>query len=852
MCLGRKHTDGFRRGRGISLKRFLVSTSVVSLIAVGGVAHAQVQGDPSQSTPPLESDIIVTGTRQTGVRAADSAAPIQLVDSQALTRVGQPDLVQSLQQNVPSFNAETYGQDSAAAVLTAALRGLNPNDTLVLIDGKRRHGTSNLHVDPGPFQGAASADLGLIPVNAIDHVEVLTDGAAAQYGTDAIAGVINIILKKSSTAGSIELTGGQYFQGDGKTGAVSLNKGFALGDRGFVNVTLEDKYHDHSVQGGADSRFFNPDGTLRTTLSAIETANLPKVAGYPNVNRIYGDNRYNLFNAIYNAGYELSDAAELYSSGTFSARTSEGFENYRSPAKLSRTVNGVTTYPFPFGFSPLEKIRERDFGFTGGIKGTIGGWSYDLSSTYGRDRNDISTVNSANASLYADTGATPTNFYDGAWITTQWTNSLDITKSFDIGLASPLSFAIGGEQRRDTYQIVQGDAASTYKEGGQSYPGFQATDAGKHSRTNVGGYVDIAINPVKAWHIDLAGRYEHYSDAGNATVGKFTTRYDFSPAIAIRGTISTGFRAPTLAEEFYSATNVAPSFAVVNLPPNSTAANSLGFSNLRPEKSTNYSAGFVIHPVPRAQITIDAYQISIRDRIINTGTLLGLTGTSVVSQAVLNAIAARNVTVDPSVSYVGIALFTNGVNTRTRGIEATASYASDFDELGHVDWTLGASYNESKITRINALPASVSSPAFGQTSLISPESISYLTTATPRFKVIAGAVLTHGPFTLSVKETVYGRSSVLTAPNGAGIGPDATLLRIPTTGITDLTLGYRVITAVKLEVGANNLFNHRPPVVPTLADGKLADGNNVYREPMQFSPFGINGGYYYAKIRFDF
>ena len=837
------------------MKRLLIGTSVIALIATGSMAHAQTQGAPADAgTAPAStgSDIIVTGTRQTGIRAADSAAPIQLVDSTALTKVGQPDLVQALQQTVPSFNAETYGQDSAAAVLTAALRGLNPNDTLVLIDGKRRHGTSNLHVDPGPFQGAASADLGLIPIGAIDHVEVLTDGAAAQYGTDAIAGVVNIILKSSPSAGSIELTGGQYYEGDGKTGSASINKGFALGDRGFLNVTAEDRYHDHSLQGGADSRFSNPDGSLRSNLTPIDAANIPTVAGYPNVNRIYGDNRYNLVNLLYNAGYTLSDAAELYSSGTFSARTSEGFENYRKPSKIARTVNGVTTYPFPLGFSPLEKLKERDYGFTGGIKGVVAGWNYDLSSTYGRDRNDISTVNSANASLYADTGATPTNFYDGAFITTQWTNNLDISRSFDVGLATPVSFAFGGEERRDSYQIIQGDAASTYKEGGQSFPGFQSTDAGKHSRTNVAGYVDVAVNPVQAWHIDVAGRYEHYSDAGNATVGKFTTRYDFSPAIAIRGTISTGFRAPTLAEEYYSATNVAPSFAVVNLPPNSAAANSLGFSNLRGEKSTNYSAGFVVHPAPRMQITLDAYQISIRDRIINTGTLLGLTGTSVVSQGVLNAIAARNVVIDPSVSYVGIALFTNGVNTRTRGIEATASYASDFDELGHVDWSLGFNYNDSKITKINALPASVTNPAFGQTSLISPESISYLTTAQPKFKIIGGAALRHGPLTVSVKETLYGKSSVLTAPNGAGIGPDATLLRIPTTGITDLDIRYKVTRQIAFEVGANNLFDHRPPVVPTLADGKIADGNNVYAEPSQFSPFGINGGYYYAKLRFDF
>ena len=224
----------------------------VSTIALAAALMASNAFAADASSAPTDvSAVIVTGTRVTGMKAADSAAPIELVGSEALRRTGSADLVQALAQTVPSLNIQTFGFDTAALTVSAALRGLNPNDTLVLVDGKRRHTTSNLAVDGGsPYSGAATTDLSWIPVGAIDHVEVLTDGAAAQYGSDAIAGVVNIILKKNSSGGSASITGGQYYGGDGETGAISLNRGFTLGDKGFVNVTLEQKYHNYSQQGG--------------------------------------------------------------------------------------------------------------------------------------------------------------------------------------------------------------------------------------------------------------------------------------------------------------------------------------------------------------------------------------------------------------------------------------------------------------------------------------------------------------------------------------------------------------------------------------------------------------------------
>ena len=800
-------------------------------------------------------EVIVTGTRVSGLKAADSPAPVQVLGSDALKRVGQPDLIQAMSQNLPSFTAEAIGGDTGSLTLSAALRGLNPNNTLVLVNGKRRHPTANLHVLGGAYQGAATADLALIPVSSIDHIEVLQDGAAAQYGTDAIAGVVNIILKTAASGGSISATAGQYYKGDGETGAISANMGLPLGDKGFANVTLENRYHNFSIRGGGDRRVQNLDGSMRASASAVDKAGVPRSYNYPTVNLINGDAEYNIYASYLNAGYELTDSVQAYLTGSYSHRIAEAHENYRLPSKVQRTVGTVTTYPFPTGFNPKEHLEEDDYSIGGGFKGAMSDWDWDISSTYGHVRDQISTVNSANASLYADTGLTPRNFYDGAFRSSQWTNTVDVVRSFDTGMAGPLNVALGGEYRKDRYSISAGDPFSTYKEGGQSYPGFQATDAGSHSRSNYAFYGDLASEVVAGLKLDIAGRYEHFSDFGSATVGKFTARYDFNPMVAIRGTVSTGFRAPTLAEQYYSATNVAPTFAVVQLPANSAAAKAIGFTDLKPEKSFNLSGGFVLHPAENLQITADAYQITVKKRIIPTGTLLGLVGTTVVSQNVLNAIAAHGNVLDPTgLSYVGVAIFTNSAKTRTRGLEVTASYSSDFGDMGHVDWSAAFNYNKTKVLTQAPLPTQVVSVPFGQTAILSPTALSYIESSTPRMKFVLGAYWTLDKFSVNLRENIYGKSSEIVSTDGTG--NNGTKETVKTAFITDIDIGYKITEAVKIDIGANNLFNKKPENVPLIPDGaggvRPADGSNVYNSPLGFSPYGINGGYYYARVTYTF
>lgn len=851
------------------MKKLLFSTTALALVAP---LTAYAADAPATTDAPVATDIIVTGTRTIGTRAADSAAPIQLVGSAAIQNTGQQDLTQVLAQALPSLNFNAFGGDTANLTLSAALRGISPNDTLVLINGKRRHTTANLAVLGGSaYSGSATTDLSFVPVGEIQHIEVLTDGASAQYGSDAIAGVINIITKDADHGGSISATGGQDYQHGGKTASASANFGFKLGENGFINITGEYKFHDFTQHGGCDRRYFDANCNITATNPVI-VAGLKANPDYPYVNSINGDARYSLYNLTFNAGYDIAPEAHLYAFGSYGNRAARSYENYRNPTKISGTPKGSTmaVYPLPLGFKPLESIREEDFSLTAGMKGEIAKWNYDLSLTYGRDSVNLATLNSANPGIFAQEQSASTtpltglqrNFYDGSLANSEWAGNFDLTRQFDIGLAKPLTLALGAEGRKDQYSIGQGEYSSYILGGAQSYPGFAPTDAGAYSRTGYAGYIDIAVDPITGLHLDAAGRYEHFSDFGGVTTGKFNARYDFAPEFAIRGTVSNGFRAPTLAEEYYSSVNVGPGTTFGQLPPNSAAAQSLGFPKLKPEKSTNFSAGFVAHPVPKLQITVDAYQIKIRNRIVASGNLYGFNSGyttaqgnangHIVSQAVQDALVSRGVSLADATSYSGINIFSNGANTRTRGVEGTASYASDFGSAGKVDWSLGANYNQTKITSIVGLPASVYNSDANQTELLTTNAIDGLTMATPRVKVIANALWTYGKLSVNLRETIYGTTSQHLSPDGSGEGSNAQLVKIGTTGITDLDFGYKLTARFRIDVGANNLLNKQAPTLPFAPSGTRPLTGNVYHAPVGFTPWGINGGYYYAKIAYTF
>jgi iron complex outermembrane receptor protein len=601
-----------------------------------------------------------------------------------------------------------------------------------------------------------------------------------------------------------------------------------------------------------DPRMINDIGTY-------PNSNIPNVDGYPYVNQIQGDSAYHSQLAEYNGGFKITDDIRFYSFGTYGQKNAASYENYRLPSKVSYTNNGTTTYMYPYGFNPEESIEERDYSVTGGLKGEIAKWDWDLSTTQGNDHVKLFTLGSANAVVYSKTGASPVNFYDGLLDAQQWTTNLDFSRDFELGMAGPLNVAFGAEYRRESYTVGAGTPDSYLSGGAQSYPGFAPTDAGDHSRVNYAGYVDFAGKPIDKLYLDLAGRYEHYSDFGSTTVGKLTGRYDFTADYAVRGTISTGFRAPTLAEEYYSSTNVGPGTAFVQLPPNAAAAQLLGLgSGLRPEKSVNFSLGIVFHPIPKLTGTLDIYQTNIRNRIVGSGTLYGKVSGKTYSQAVVNAIIANGNQLDPDVvnnGAIGVNIFANGITTRTRGADLTLDYPTDIilgeTSYGKVDWTIQGTYNQTSALSVIEPPSQL-----GAQPLFNGTAITDLTTASPRYVVSFGGLWTVNKFTVNLVEKIYGSSEEYQNDDANKSVLPIYRTRISPKPITNLDLGYQATKEIKLNVGAFNLFNEYPNHINStvLANERdpSADDNAAVQIYPSFSPFGINGGFYYARATYSF
>jgi iron complex outermembrane receptor protein len=863
---------------------------MVSAALFGGNAFAQSAPEQSapesapaedQSAPPPDEKteiIIVTGTRTTGLTPADSPAPIVVLDSDSLLSTGQPDLRIALAQNVPSFTAQAFGGDTAALTLSAKLRGLSPNHALVLVNGKRRHGTANLAVLGGAFQGNAGADFSFIPAASIDHVEVLLDGAAAQYGSDAIAGVINIIQKKDSSGGAVVIDGGQYFDGGGESYHISANAGWAPFDGAYMNLTYDTKFQDDSFRGDFDPRVVNgPWNNGAVNSPARSYPQVVTAPDWPYVNRIAGDPQVKVDVFNFNGGNTFSENLELYLFGHYGFKKGEAHENYRLPNVVTgKAVDGAgnrTDVPFPLGFDPRQGSVEQDYSFGGGFTGNVGKFNWDFGSVYGEDKVKITVLNTANADYYRDTsvlatgttaykpGYTPRDIYAGAFNSTQWTTTFDGSYGLDVGWEDPLTLAAGAEYRIDGYKLSSGDPVSYYKGGSQSYYGFAPSDASDNERDSWSVYAEADMSPIPALTIAAAVRYESYSDFGDTTIGKLTARYDFNDIIAVRGTISTGFRAPTLAEGFYSGINVGPSSISGQLAPNSPGAQLLGSNGLSPEESKNFSIGFVAHPMPRLSVTLDAYQIEIDNRIIGSSSLTGASSNTSPNVTklprVVDAIAANGVQIDPTIFTnaswsIGASMFINGIDTETRGADLVITYASDFGNFGSIDWTLSGNYTESHVTRIAAPPAQLLVGATGpEPALFSSTTAYNFENSSPTFRFHLGALWSVGKYRVSLTETINGPArSIAQSPQTAVWYAT----ELDTTFVTDLEISYDVTDAVTVSIGADNLFNEYPPTAPAwVRQEQLNLNSNAYASKYStLSPYGINGGYYYGRLSYSF
>jgi iron complex outermembrane receptor protein len=833
--------------------------------------------------------VIVTGTRVTGISAADSAAPITVVGGDTFNHVAAPNLMGALLPTLPSFDAEAHGGDTGTLMMTARLRGLNPNHTLVLVNGKRRHGTANLHVLPGAFQGAATTDLDMIALPAISRIEVLQDGAAAQYGSDAIAGVVNIILKRNESGGTFSATGGQYYRRDGDTYDFAGNIGFDLGGKGFLSITGEKRYRGFTQRSGPSTRVATSTGApLNVPFDVTKTPDFP-YAG----NNI-GDPESQLATVFYNAEYEVLPELTLYSFGSYGHRNAKSFGSYRAPNQAGFIAlqfsnqqflppgspnpgcgNGITpasgintcyrvipsgSYTTPgelifseAGFRPQIGLMEDDYSYTFGANGKLAGWNWDLSGTYGKDIDKLSGLQTGNGSLFVATHMSPSSFYLGSFRTSELTGNLDVNKTFDVGLASPLNVAFGFEARENTYAITPGSPDSYFGIGASNFPGFGPTSVLSRSRKNYSEYIDVAVSPIADLQLDIAGRHEHYTDFGDTTVGKITARYDFSPAFAIRGTAASGFRAPTLAEEYYTQTNVSTTSAIVTLGPNSVGAAAEGIPPLGPENSVNYSIGFVTHLWDNFSATVDFYSIAIGNRIVGTGDAPCKSNNVIVSVPVCNALVANGNVLDPSVVTTGTNVFTNSVSTITQGVDITANYHSDWDDWGTVNWTGAANWGETRISSFAPNP-----PALAGVPLQTPSSIANLTSLSPKFKFVLGALWNLDAWTLNLREVIYGPTRGFVTP---GVGRTASFpviyvanganyyeFKTPTTGITDIDLSYAFTDHLSVTVGANNVFDVNPPVLGLQSNGQPLDGGSTYFSPQNQTPYGFNGGFYFGRV----
>jgi len=817
-------------------KALLLATTLLTA-ATSAPAYAEATSGAAAATSVEE--VVVTGFRGKPRTVVSSPAPIDVIGADQLEATGgAAPLRDVLTQLIPSFQAQTVGSSSWDSLARpAGLRGLGGVHVLVLVDGKRRHNSSLINLSTGNLSnGGNPVDLDLIPSSAIERIEVLRDGAAAQYGSDAIAGVINVILRSDKDGGRLNVNAGQRYAyhgvSDGETMQADIYHGFSIGDGGSLTLAMDAKTQHDALRGVAASGAFYfplaggvPDPRETTASRLVYRGGLPK-----------------------NKSVDLSFNGELpkgdlqvYSSGTLSFRDAVVGQAFRRP-NSNQDILAI----YPNGFSPNYTLREVDYQAIGGVKSEAGPWHWDLSTTYGRNHVDNGSSNTLNASL----GPTsPTSFHTFSSAFDQWTTDFDITSAAHLTATMPLQISAGLEYRWERYVTKSGDPLS-FAAGNFVYPAGYGNLAGKPaavgaqgaitvtpadaadiSRSNYAAYVDLGLDVTDHWYVAGAARFEHYDDsAGDVLGGKLSTRYEISPAVALRATISNGFRAPSLSQEGFAQTSnqaniINGQFVFIQsntVRPESAVGQALGAKPLHPEKSTNYSIGVALTPISNLAVTLDAYRIDLNDRIALTGQLTG---------AGVSAILTKN-GIDPNRS---VRYFANAIDTETTGLDLVATYRHDLGDYGTLRTTLGFNWNKTRISHIASNPTQLA--GLGLT-LFDRQSQGGVTLATPRTKLLLGGEWTRDRLHVNLHQNLYGDFYNLNnvPANDQHYGAK---------WITDLEAAYDISSSVTAAVGANNLFNVYPDknTVPDTTGFAPYGGN---------SPFGLYGGYYYARVSVKF
>jgi iron complex outermembrane receptor protein len=754
----------------------------------------------------------IVGSRSLKRSATETAVPVDIIPISKITNtVGQVDLNQILQYVAPSFNSNRQsGSDGADHIDPASLRGLGPDQTLVLVNGKRRHQSSLVNLFGSRGRGNTGTDLNAIPAAAIERIEILRDGAAAQYGSDAIAGVVNIILKTGVNEGSANVSASTFMTGygkslkdadgnkimdnqtDGLTLNANVNYGFALKNNGFVNITGD---------------YLNKAKTFRPNFKTPDDSDPRRKAGDGSVEN------YSLF---FNSGFPIKGHTSFYAFGGISHRKGSAYAYTRS-AGSERNVPAI----YPDGFDPLIGSSIGDKSFSFGIKTKLGGWNTDFNATLGSNRFEYGVSNSLNTSLGA---ASPTKFKAGGFQLAQNLLAVHMNKAFNI--LQGLNIAVGTEVRQDQYKIFAGELAS-YKQypnpndapgGSQGFPGFQPADETNQQRVNWGVYADAELDVSKKWMFSASTRVEKYSDFGWTGNWKLASRVKVTEKVAIRGSASTGFRAPSLPQINFSNTftNVAAGVtSEVVIAPNSGAlANLVGLPALKQETSTNFSLGFTTKPARNLTITIDGYIVNIKDRIV-------LTGFFDQSDDVIGQILAdRN---------IGAAqFFTNAVDTKTKGLDIIATYSLGIG-AGRLTSTFAGNFNDLSIGSVKTAAG-----LQGKEEIyFSPRERYFLQASAPNHKLSFNFEYRINKFTTNLRFTKFAGIDL--------IDYEPKLEQFKGRTVTDLSFSYLVNDKITITAGGANIFDVYPEF---RTDPGLTETGTRY-EAIQM---GMGGAMYFAKV----
>ena len=828
----------------LSCKVFAV---IVALAAASRPASAQNQPAPTTSNDQILmlDPVITTGTRFTNRTVLESVVPIDVINASDLRMTGLVDIGNMLAASVPSitYNPNASGSDASFA-RPIHLRGLNSDAVLILVNGKRLHPSSWKAETP-----IIGADIEAIAPNAFSSVEVLRDGAAAQYGSDAISGVINFNLKRVVESTTSVLLG-ETMAGDGGSLEITADEGQALGTDGFIHTSFYYHHHDFTNRQGYDVRqqyfAFNSAGqpVILPVVSSFNSTPVlppgdtfdPREATFDRkTNYLHGDPDSDFRSIFINAEKGVGHGMTFYFFGGLTEREEKVPYVFRQPLNINN-VRGI----FPNGFEPIEEPTVTDIEFTAGIKGKAAGWDWDFSETLGQNEVFVHMIHSLNPSMGL---SSPTSFYAGKVGALQSTFDLDVTKQ----LFPSLGVAGGLEYRDEGYWIGAGDPTSynyygvlvldgpqiglQTNAGSQAYPGFRPSDSLHKNRTNEAGYVDFDYKVTPEWDVDIAGRAEKYSDAGNTEDGKVAMRYQITPNFALRGSISNGFRAPSLLESYYSQTPTifvgSTSYITRSFPVTDPIAVLMGAKPLKPEHSTNASVGVTGEFLNKSlNITLDAYQILVTQMIIRSSLF-----NDASSIAFLQSHGYPNV--------AGAEFFINAVDERTRGFDITAHYAlPKFANGGRITLTAALNVNQPLVTWVAPTPPQLA--AITSIALFTPANVLSQEYSLARQNSDYSLDYNYKRFEANIHETRYGSIFSVNTSNAA------LNQTFGAKWITDISASFKYSKMVTFTVGVNNLFNTYP-------DQVIPQNNNTGTGPYpNSSPFGIDGGFFFAKATVNF